>query len=80
MAVCRTGRLYERLADKTLAAYGKQHGQVAEQQAGPFRQQAIQIYEACLAQVKKQQLDQGNPYFKEARQRLQALKAAAPGK
>ncbi len=50
VAVCRTGRLYEHLADKTLAVYGKQHQQVAEQQAGPFRQQAIQIYEACPGQ------------------------------
>jgi hypothetical protein len=80
VAVCRTGRLYERLADKTAAAYGKQHQQAAEQQAGPFRQQAIQIYEACLAQVKKQELAQDNPFIEEARQRLQALKAAQPAK
>jgi len=75
VAVCRTGRLYERLADKTVEAYGKQHQQVADQQAAPFRQQAIQIYKSCLAQLAKHELEPNNPYFEEARQRLKALKS-----
>lgn len=60
-----------RLGHEAVEAYHAQQKKAREQRAAPFRAQAVEIYDRCLARAKELDLD--NRYTEEARTRRRAL-------
>jgi hypothetical protein len=69
----QTSWAVKRLGKRAVTEHEQQQRRATEQQAAPFRQKAIQLYQDCLARAKQRELDEDNRYFVEARRQLHVL-------